>query len=261
MSPVSVAPIVVPTANNYLQTPVLANPSGIQQPMPQIIYVPQPVAFPASMAVMPNNTIPQPLTPDALFTNTLAGNTLTNTGNITNSQPNGKVYGIQNIGTQQYIPVNEKRHELSTGEQVAVDKALQRWFPKIVQHYGTTIPETMASPVKVAILKGGLFGLLGGLLGLLATGARATGATIGLIAGLVIGAIGGYIDQERHNGTMIELMKHFPEGHLPTKRDLLSDSAYQKDLDRRAAARASSGDANTTLLSAAVLGAALSNKN
>ncbi len=181
-----------------------------------------------------------------------AQNTVTiNTEQQPDSENKG-AYGIKNVGVQQYIPVGHKR-DFNTEEQASINKGLKRWWPALIQHYGTPVPQMLASPVKVGILSGLGVGAVGAVVGILGGG-----TLIGVLAaaGLLLGGITGYMNQERQNGTLIELMRHFPHG--ATKRDLLSDAAYQKDQDRKVAAASGGNNAGSTILGAAVLGSALS---
>lgn len=98
----------------------------------------------------------------------------------------------------------------------------------------------MASPGRQALLAG----LAGGALGVgagtaaLASGQGGPGAAGGLAAvtgGLGLGglaALATYLYRKAKNEGLVELMRRLPENS--NKRDLLSDPAYQRDLDRAA---------------------------
>lgn len=140
-----------------------------------------------------------------------------------------QVYGIQNYGVQRYLPIAERR-PLTLQEKDEVRKGLSRWWPKIGAGYSTSIPQMLASPIKNSLLVGGFGGSAAGLLAMAErTSVKRFGA-IGALIGASLCGIGNYIRRKRQNEIMIDLMQRLPEG--ATKRDLLSDPAYQEDLKR-----------------------------
>lgn len=161
-------------------------------------------------------------------------------------------YGIRQIGTQQFLPIQAKR-QLTSLDQAEVKRGLSQWWPTVFQSYATPLYKMLASPFKS--------GIIGGLLAGVATGIytglmRASGgATILITAGaaLLVGAI-SYFSRQQSNENVLDLMQRLPEGS--TKRDMLSDPVYQKDLDRRAMAAGSyggGGDLTTFLIAQSLL--------
>ena len=153
-------------------------------------------------------------------------------------------YDIQRFSAQEYIPVADKR-ELGPDEQANIAKGESRWFPKLFSHYGTPAHELMASPGKMglisavpgALLGGGLGALLGGRIG---GGRRGSFDPETAMAGAGIGALGGGglmgvlggMAQKQENENINDIMSRLPRG--ATKRDIMSDPAYQADLTRAA---------------------------
>lgn len=148
-------------------------------------------------------------------------------------------YGVQNVGVQSYLPVNNKR-TFSWAEKQQVSQGLQRWWPKLFASYGTPAHQLLASPGKAALLVGGLFALVGMALG--GHYIEGENKTISALAGgLISGGLGsvlGYFGRQQKNENMLDLMERFPEG--ATRRDILSDPVYQADLNRGSMASAAS---------------------
>lgn len=148
-------------------------------------------------------------------------------------------YDIQQIGTQQYLPINARR-EFSPEEQERIEKGKSRWFPQIFQSYATDPADTMASPTKSGLLTGllgaGVGGLAGAHLGSMAGGDRPSlggagiGGLLGAGAGGLIGGLGGMWNRQASNDTTEELMRRLPPG--ARMRDIESDPVYQRDIDR-----------------------------
>ena len=144
-------------------------------------------------------------------------------------------YGIQQISTQQYLPVNERR-EFSPEEQERIEKGKSRWLPQIFQSYATDPADTMASPTKSGLLTGllgaGVGGLAGARLGSMTkdpTGAG-VGGLIGAGLGGLVGGVGGMWNRQAENDSTEELMRRLPPG--ARMRDIESDPVYQRDIDR-----------------------------
>jgi hypothetical protein len=150
-------------------------------------------------------------------------------------------YGAQNVGFQEYLPVQDQR-ELSETEKKRIEKAQSNWFPKIFESYQTPLPQMMSSPGRAAILAGLLGGTAGAGMGGLAgaafgseAGRPGLGAGIGAgLGGLGLGgltALTAYFGRRQENEDLEDLMTRLPEG--ATKRDMLSDPVVQKDLERQ----------------------------
>jgi hypothetical protein len=146
-----------------------------------------------------------------------------------------KAYGIDAVGVQNYLPVQEKR-QLTPEEQVEIRENLSNWLPTLFPSYGTKAPELLADPVKTGVLTGGLTGTVtGGLAGamqLLFAHGDVSGITalvaggVGAVTGLLSGVM-SYFRRNQENSDIIDLMKRLPPG--ATKRDLLADPVYQQD--------------------------------
>lgn len=141
-------------------------------------------------------------------------------------------YGVQNVGIQSYLPVNQKR-SFTFAEKQSIQTGLGQWWPKIFKSYATPTAQLLANPAKSAILAGGILGLVG-----LAVGLSANVEHRGLAAGVIgtitggIGAALGFFGRQQKNEDVLDLMSRFPEG--ATRRDILSDPVYQADLNRKA---------------------------
>lgn len=147
-------------------------------------------------------------------------------------------YGMSNIGVQSYVPVQKKRKKESPEEQANIERGLSKWLPKIWQSYSTPAWQMLASPGKQSLLTGlgggGLGALIGAGLGSKISrrdpGATGVGAGIGGGAGALIAGLLGYFARRQENENILEILKRLPPG--ATKRDILSDPAYQADLYR-----------------------------
>ncbi|MDH4378700.1 MAG: hypothetical protein QE263_02180 [Vampirovibrionales bacterium] len=166
---------------------------------------------------------------------------------------NNSPYGIRQIGTQQYLPIQAKR-QLTPLDQAEVQRGLSQWFPNIFQSYATPLYKMLASPFKSSLLSGLV---AGGAAALYAGLSRLGGGTIALVGGgaaLLVGII-SYFSRQQANDNVLDLMQRLPEG--ATKRDMLSDPVYQKDLDRRAMAAGGyggGGDLSTLLIAQSLMG-------
>lgn len=166
---------------------------------------------------------------------------------------NNSPYGIRQIGTQQYLPIQAKR-QLTQLDHAEVQRGLSQWWPTVFQSYATPLYKMLASPVKSGLL-GGLFagGLTGLYMGIMKAGGKATAIMAGGLA-LLTGVI-SYFGRQQSNENVLDLMQRLPEG--ATKRDMLSDPVYQKDLDRRAMAAGGyggGGDLSTLLIAQSIMG-------
>jgi hypothetical protein len=162
-------------------------------------------------------------------------------------------YGIRTEGRQQYLPISDKR-ELTETEEKEIHKGLSQWWPSLFPSYSTSMTDMLASPGKSAILSG-IAGT--GLLALTGLLRNRTGSIFVAIAGLV-SALLGYCLRQQQNGNVLDLMKRLPPG--ATQRDMLSDPAYQSELNRKAMAT----QARTGMLeplSAVMLSGALAGSN
>ncbi|MFN8614459.1 MAG: hypothetical protein U0003_00900 [Vampirovibrionales bacterium] len=180
---------------------------------------------------------------------------------ITTIAPNPNPYGIRQIGTQQYLPIQAKR-QLTQLDQAEVQRGLNQWWPTVFQSYATPLHNMLASPAKSGII-GGLIG--GGIAGLYAAFLRKASVLgtvtkrnpwvalgVGAVA-LGMGAI-SYFTRQQTNENVLDLMQRLPEG--ATKRDMLSDPVYQKDLDRQAMLAGShsfGGDLATVMIAQSLL--------
>lgn len=184
----------------------------------------------------------------------------------------GPYDGVEQLAHYSHMPVGKKR-ELTPAEQAAVDEGQGKWFGKVFPSYSTPIPELMSSPLKGGLMSavpGGLVGAVGG--GLLGaslpalmdghtvvggpygappsgTGA-ALGAALGGLAGGGATGLLGYFGRRQNNENLEDLMKRLPPD--ATRRDLLSDPAYQSDADRAEMA-ASTGSLGRAMLLSSLL--------
>lgn len=166
-------------------------------------------------------------------------------------------YGMQNYAVQQYVPIMEKRN-LSPNEFYQVQQGQSQWIPKLFSSYATPLSQMMASPGKMALVHALGGALLGGLVGFAKRGGslgRALGFGV-IAAGL--GGLLGYFTQQQRNENMLDMMQRLPAN--ATKRDLLSDPAYQADETRRAMYGNNNG-LQTGLLGAQVLASVLNNRD
>lgn len=148
--------------------------------------------------------------------------------------------GFHSLATQQYAPIQGRR-ELGPEEEEEIAAGKSRWIPKIFKSYSTPASELMSSPGKGALMAGGIGGGVGALVGGM-FGARMQGGGQAVLpdgfrpaAGAAIGGLGlgglaallEYYSRNKRNEDIEELMRRLPPG--ATRRDLLSDPAYQKD--------------------------------
>lgn len=143
-------------------------------------------------------------------------------------------YNLDNtIHTQQFSPQMNRRTKFTPAEESALQEGKSRWLPRIFQSYATPATELMSSPGKGALMSGltatGVGALLGGL-----SGKPGLGAALGAGVGIPLAAM-SYFGRRQRNEDIEELMRRLPAG--ATKRDVLADPVYQKDLDRKAEAR------------------------
>ena len=138
------------------------------------------------------------------------------------------------VHIQQYSP-QQKRRNLTDTEQEEIGKAESNWLPTIFQNYGTPLTGAMSSPLKSSLLTAlgttAAGGAIGGLAGKGDLKSSLIGAGIGGLMGIPTGLL-SYFNTQSNNDNMKEMMKRLPEN--ATMRDLQSDPAYQKDLDRAA---------------------------
>jgi hypothetical protein len=154
------------------------------------------------------------------------------------------------MGVQKYLPIQEKR-DLAPVESQAVQQGLSQWFPKLFPSYGTPVVELLASPAKSAILGGGIMALATGALGFLQGAKCNKTAALFALGGAALGGIMSYFSRQQSNENILDLMKRLPSG--ATKRDLLSDPAYQADLNRQAMMMGNRGDFSSGLLAGALV--------
>lgn len=141
------------------------------------------------------------------------------------------------LAVQQYMPTGG-RHKLDPDERERIAEGESRWLPRVFQSYGTPAHEMMSSPGKGALLYGlggaGLGALAGHAIGNGSNQAGLTSASLGAALGAAAGGIGagtlGYLSRSANNEGIKELMSHSPKG--ATKRDLLADPVYQRDIGR-----------------------------
>lgn len=174
-------------------------------------------------------------------------------------QPNNAMYGIQQLGIQNHLPVNKER-QLTEKERDKIEEAQRKnWLPGLTRNLGSDPTDYMANPLKVGIVKslisgaflGGLGVFIGRMMGhsddlievagsidkakVAIKNLKNRNRKIGLLIGIgfgLLGGIGAALKQARKNGSYEHLMARFPEG--ATMRDLLSDPALQASLDRHA---------------------------
>jgi hypothetical protein len=143
-------------------------------------------------------------------------------------------YGMQNIATQQYAPIQERR-ELSPTEHATLAQNENNWLPPIFQNYSTPMTSMVASPAKAGVMGavgvGALGAGLGGMLGSDA-GSPLAGAAIGGLAGAGLGGLGGYFARQNENDNLKEILSRLPEG--ARQRDMLADPAVQAGMHRDA---------------------------
>lgn len=164
--------------------------------------------------------------------------------------------GVKNYGIQRYLPILDKR-ELTKPEKIDVQKGLSQWFPPFGAGYSTPITQLLASPIKNAVLLGGIMGGLAAAIPLMrVTAAIAVKKSPQVpllcmaVLGSLLGGIGsaiGYFRRRQQNENILDLMQRLPPN--ATKRDMLSDPVYQADLDRTATAVGRAKDHLYTFLS------------
>jgi hypothetical protein len=214
-------------SGGQLYTPFIMPPAYVQA-------VPPMAAPPAYVQVAPPMAMPPAYTQVAAPTNSTTP------------------YGIKQVGTQQYMPINQKR-QLTPQEQKEIEKRKKSW-PSWYTSYATPATGLIASPFKSGIVSTIGTALLGGLTGLIFTlesRSRLTYALIGAGIGAVLGFFIGPLNRKKKNEDIIDLMQRLPEG--ASKRDILSDPVYQADLTRKANSDNTSG----TFFDAALLGGVL----
>tara|TARA_R110002020_G_scaffold276042_2_gene491232 strand:- start:359 stop:1624 length:1266 start_codon:yes stop_codon:yes gene_type:complete len=142
-------------------------------------------------------------------------------------------YPLKNVGVQQFAPLDATR-EFSDREKKDISEEKSHMFPKIFKSYKTPITELLSSPGKQSILAallGGGAGALGGAVLGNEVGAGPAGAAVG---GLGVGGLSAlltYFGRKQRNEDVEDLMSRLPEG--ATRRDMLADPVYQRDLDRQ----------------------------
>ena len=143
------------------------------------------------------------------------------------------------LGVQSYLPLDSK-YDFTDDEKKLLAKGESRWLPRIFQSYGTPAHELMSSPGKGALLYGLGGGGLGALLGKV-IGEKYNFDTPNNVAAIGggLGALGGaglgYFSRKANNEGIKDLLSRYPydiSKHMVTKRDLLADPAYQRDIDR-----------------------------
>jgi hypothetical protein len=138
----------------------------------------------------------------------------------------------QKTGASKQAAPRPLHRALRPDEEEAIERAQSRIFPTIFQGYGTPLPEMMSSPGWAGAGGAGLGGLLGGGLGLAATGGNPiAGAAMGL-GGAGLGGLVSYHARNAQNQGLTDLMKRMPAG--ATKRDYIADPAVSGDLNRQA---------------------------
>lgn len=173
--------------------------------------------------------------------------------------------GVDQLAHYSHMPTGKKR-DLSPEELALVEQGQRRWLPKLFPSYSTPPHELMASPLKsglIGAIPGGLLGaglggvggaVLGGLAGK-ALGhdqalSAAGGAGLGAIGGGLLGAgttgVVSGLNQRAENENILDLMKRLPPG--ATRRDLMSDPAYQADVDRSLSAANTNSLGNSLIL-------------
>jgi hypothetical protein len=135
------------------------------------------------------------------------------------------------------------RRELTPAELALIETQQQRWLPDVVQHGGTPLTSTMASPLMGGLLFGVPGALAGGLGGaMLGSNSNnpAAGAAIGGGVGAMLGGalVGGPVAMTRYqdNATMAEAMKRLPPGatlldvYGPGGKDVVDGSSQSAQL-------------------------------
>jgi hypothetical protein len=79
---------------------------------------------------------------------------------------------------------------------------------------------------------------------------------VGFTVGALLGGFSSFAKRKRENGDILDILQRMPSG--ATKRDLLSDPVYQRDLDRRAAGN---GNGLDTFLTASLLANSLGSRS
>lgn len=139
--------------------------------------------------------------------------------------------GNKSINVQSYSPQLGAR-KFSPDEQRAIQEGEERWLPDIFQNYGTPVTNMLASPNKSGLMWAVPGALGGAMLGNMLGGSnKGLGSALGALGGAGLAGALGYYHRQSENAGLKDLMRRLPEG--ATKRDLLSDSAYQADIDRK----------------------------
>jgi hypothetical protein len=236
---------------------------------PQSLYAPSPLtaAYPTQLPPTGLGAVAQPQQPIFIIANPqdlanfqqdLANFQMAQPAAATAAPKPGGAYGMDRVAVQQFTPIQEKR-DISPQEaqQVAMNTST-RWWPKLYASYGTPLPELMADPTKSGIISGGLGALGGSLLGLAWSGGRPLlGAGIGAALLGIGGAITGFFARRQQNENIMDLMRRLPEG--ATRRDLLSDPAYQAELNRQAMSTRPTNDLASALITTSILSSAMNN--
>lgn len=136
--------------------------------------------------------------------------------------------GMGSLAFQQYAPI-AKRRNFSPAEQNEVAMGESKVIPKIWQSYETPMYQLLSSPAKAGLMSSVPGALAGSALGYMAGGRQ--GAGIGAVGGGALTGFLGYFTRRQHNENIKELMRRLPP-HA-TKRDMLSDPAYQADVERQ----------------------------
>lgn len=148
--------------------------------------------------------------------------------------------GMGSLAFQQYAPIS-KRREFNPSEQDEIEAGESKVVPKIWQSYQTPMWQLLSSPAKAGLISGIPGAVAGGALGYLAGGGQ--GATIGAASGGALTGFLGYFSRKQRNENIKELMRRLPP-HA-TKRDMLSDPAYQADVERQHQLRIAAMQAQT----------------
>ena len=155
------------------------------------------------------------------------------------TQNNGK-FSVMGRGSRKTAAISVHR-QLAPEEQAELDSKRNRWLPDLMWNGSTSLPGTMSSPEKGAILYGLLGGgagaALGGLAGHLSNQTGLTGPNSALAGALLGGAAGagisgghGYQHRAQWNGDAADFMKRLPPGE--TYRDFASDRGEDYVSDR-----------------------------
>ena len=142
----------------------------------------------------------------------------------------------QGHALQSWLPV-QKARQLSAEEEAEIAEAQNKILPRIFKSEADPISEDMASPWLLGGATSGALagGAVGTLLGRLIDAGRDKDDAWATGLGLLLGGVGGgglgYIKRKRKNETLRDRMRRLPEG--ATRRDMMSDPVYQREIDRR----------------------------